>query len=235
MQTFAMWSGVAGIIVSLFAVIILFLTRKNILDILDKDVILFDKNFELKKQAISNAFSLLDELKNNSSIKKDEKFIERAKVCYNDLICVVSNLKIVDDFYAITLASGNVSESQIVQFKLACRRDIGLTTKHTKAYKQIKENYPATKNVQTQVEQPTYVQPNLQERPVQPQPRPTQYAQPVQPNQPTPNQQTQPVNAQPAPSQVGQQTQHSNSQQINPTAQRVGRPPLNRTTPPQNE
>ena len=52
LEKIAMWGGIAGIVVALVAIIVLFLTRANILDILDKDVILFDKNFELKKQAI---------------------------------------------------------------------------------------------------------------------------------------------------------------------------------------
>ena len=47
-ENIAMWGGLAGLAVSIFAIIILYLTRKNILDILDKDVILFNKNFDLK-------------------------------------------------------------------------------------------------------------------------------------------------------------------------------------------
>ena len=61
-EKIAMWGGFAGVIVAIIAIVVLFLTRENILDILDKDVILFDKNFELKKQAIERAMLMADEL-----------------------------------------------------------------------------------------------------------------------------------------------------------------------------
>ena len=78
--TIAMWGGVAGLFISIFAVIILFLTRKNILDILDKDVILFDRNFELKKSAIEDAFKLVDEIQEKGEqITLNNEFKMRAK------------------------------------------------------------------------------------------------------------------------------------------------------------
>ena len=61
-STVAMWGGVAGLFISIFAIIILYLTRKNILDILDKDVILFGRNFEIKKKTITDAFQIIDEI-----------------------------------------------------------------------------------------------------------------------------------------------------------------------------
>ena len=75
-ETIAMWGGVAGLFVSIFAVIILYLTRKNILDILDKDVILFGRNFEIKKQALTNACLLIDAVIEEKDIKNSSKYFK---------------------------------------------------------------------------------------------------------------------------------------------------------------
>lgn len=135
-ETISMWGGVAGILVSLFAIIIIFLTRKNILDILDKDVILFDKNFELKNKAIQKALNLVDEIERNNSIIHTPDFNEKARVCYNELLCVLTDVRVADEFYNIAVDSSNESnETQIAQFKLSCRHDIGLKTKKAKIVK----------------------------------------------------------------------------------------------------
>jgi len=44
LEKIAMWGGVAGIVIALFAIIILYLTRSNIIDLLDRDVIMYDTN-----------------------------------------------------------------------------------------------------------------------------------------------------------------------------------------------
>ena len=102
-EKIAMWGGIAGIVVALFAIIILFLTRKNILDILQKDVILFDRNFELKKSAIEHSFRLIDRLEQDSAIIADPVFKQEAKDCYNELLCVVSDLKVAYIFYNLAI------------------------------------------------------------------------------------------------------------------------------------
>lgn len=246
MQTFAMWSGVVGIAVSLFAVIILFLTRKNILDILDKDVILFDKNFELKKKAIEDAFKMLDELKLNPELKNDPRFKERAMECYNNLLCVVTCLKLVDDFYSIVFEAGAVIEAKIVQFKLACRRDIGLSTKHSKAFKQIKNNVSNNNGAKlknnTQPSQPGYnvqqstvpaetvpstqnVQPQVNEEPVM---RTAQPVRPVAPIQADGN-----LAQAPNPARVQRPMRPAqNPTPVRPAVRPVGRPPVTRPIPP---
>lgn len=134
----AMWGGVAGLIVSIFAVIILFLTRKNILDILDKDVILFSRNFELKKTAIENSFKIADEiLQKGGQIILNNEFNERAKKVYNELLCVVSDVNVADEFYSLAIENNApISEARIFEYKLHCRKDIGLTVKKSNIKRQ---------------------------------------------------------------------------------------------------
>lgn len=138
-QNIAMWAGFASIIFALFAIIVIYLTRKNILDILDKDVILFEKNFELKKAAIENAMYLIDEIEENGErITLVPEFKDRAKACYNQLLCVSSDVRTADEFYSIALDTDDVvTEQRLAQFKLACRRDLGLNTKKAKAVKRL--------------------------------------------------------------------------------------------------
>ncbi len=137
--TIAMWGGVAGLFISIFAIIILYLTRKNILDILDKDVILFGRNFEIKKSAIVDAFKLVDEIQEKGDkIILSNEFNERAKRCYNELLCVMSDVRIADEFYNIAIDnSEQVSELRIANFKIECRKDIGLNVKKANAVKRI--------------------------------------------------------------------------------------------------
>ncbi len=140
-EQIAMWGGVAGLFVSIFAVIIIFLTRKNILDILDKDVILFDKNFELKNKAIQKALKMIDDVEKNPSILQNPNFINVAKDCYNELLCVVTDVRVADEFYNITInQTFTPTSAQIAQFKLNCRRDIGLRTKNAKILKGFEKN-----------------------------------------------------------------------------------------------
>lgn len=210
LEKIAMWGGVAGIVVALVAIIIMFLTRQNILDILDKDVILFDKNFELKKQAIERAMLMIDELEEKGSqIKMNLEFAENAKRTYNELLCVVSDVRVADEFYSLSVDKTVMpTSSQYAHFKLVCRHDIGLSNKKAKLLKRVKTN-----NVETDMpempEMPTstfggsydtpratnYAPTQPVNRPVQqsqsmqsarvqaqPQPRPMQQARPMQPN-----------------------------------------------------
>lgn len=135
--TIAMWGGVAGLFVSIFAVIIIYLTRKNILDILDKDVILFSRNFELKKTAIENSFKLADEIQEKGEqIVSNLEFNQRAKTVYNELLCVVSDARVADEFYNLAIENTlPITESRIAQFKLHCRKDIGLSVKNSNGIK----------------------------------------------------------------------------------------------------
>ncbi len=130
MQNFniELWGCVAALVVSIFAVIIIFLTRKNIVDILEKDVILFDKNFEMKKHAIERSFNLLDRVKQNPALAKDAVYKDEVKACFNELMCTVNNLNIAHAFYNIALKGSQVS---LAKYKLLCRADLGLQNKHS--------------------------------------------------------------------------------------------------------
>lgn len=153
-ETVAMWGGVAGLFISIFAIIILYLTRKNILDILDKDVILFGRNFEIKKKSITDAFALVDEVaESKGRIKANLEFIERANLCYNDLLCVVSDVRVADEFYSLTLENVPFSLTRIAQFKIMGRKDIGLRIKRAQAVKLVANIDEQTASTQTRPSQ----------------------------------------------------------------------------------
>lgn len=140
LEKIAMWGGIAGIVVALVAIIVMFLTRQNILDILDKDVILFDKNFELKKQAIEHAMLMVDELEEKGTqTKSNLEYAEKAKRTYNELLCVVSDVRVADEFYTLAVdKSAMPTSAQYAHFKLVCRHDIGLSNKKAKLLKRAK-------------------------------------------------------------------------------------------------
>lgn len=221
LEKIAMWGGIAGIVVALVAIIVLFLTRANILDILDKDVILFDKNFELKKQAIETSMLMIDELdEKGEQAKADFEFAERAKKTYNELLCVVSDARVADEFYNLTLDKTVApTASSLAHFKLLCRRDIGLSNKKSKLLKRAKvseETTDAPTDIMSQFEQQS--RPSSFNQPVRPiQPRePVQPREPIQPREPM---QARPVRPMPArPTQPSAQAQSS----------LAGRPPMPR-------
>lgn len=176
LETIAICSGVASLIVSLFAIISIYLTKKNIVDILDKDAILFDNNFEIKKNALSAALSIIDEINTKGVIvRNDNHFVAKAKQCYNDLLCVVTHLVVADEFIDIALNIDPINlEERIKIFKLACRYDIGLDTKRKQTSKpQSKPENETPSQINSSVfSQPTATQAN-HTQPVNPQPQAT--------------------------------------------------------------
>ena len=79
-EKIAMWGGVAGVVLALFAIVILYLTRSNIIDLLDRDVVMYDKNYEAKKDALEKAFNCLDMVAQNGvEIKGNAQYIQKAK------------------------------------------------------------------------------------------------------------------------------------------------------------
>ena len=195
LEKIAMWVGIAGIVVALVAIIVLFLTRANILDILDKDVILFDKNFELKKQAIETSMLMIDELdEKGEQLKSSFEFEERAKKTYNELLCVVSDARVADEFYNLTLdKTVALTATNLAHYKLLCRHDIGLSNKKSKLLKRAKTTTADTTNPTDFINQfeqqrstsfgeipasrPTQPREQAQPRPMRPMPQ-----RPVQPN-----------------------------------------------------
>ena len=155
MENIAMWCGIGSGITSIIAVIVLFLTRKNIVDIIDKDVILFEGNFNVKKEAIAAALNMVDHISTKGKqITLNPDYAQRAKQVYNDLMCVINNQKIAEEFSDITLnQSSYVDDVRIDNFKAMCRKDIGFKAKFKK---------PTKKNVQ-------YVQQAPNPMPVNPQ------------------------------------------------------------------
>ena len=56
LNSIAIWGGIVGMGVAVLALLLMVFTKKDIADIVNRDVILFDQNFALKKQAIEKAF-----------------------------------------------------------------------------------------------------------------------------------------------------------------------------------
>jgi hypothetical protein len=122
-----MVSTIICILVALFAVVLLYLTRNNIIDLLDKDVILYDKNYQLKKEALEEAFNCLDLIAQNGvEIKNNQQFITRAKEAYNALLCTMTNAKIYQEFYAkaLDISVNGYSVEEIEKFKITCRAEL---------------------------------------------------------------------------------------------------------------
>lgn len=134
MSSLTLVCAFVSIFASIVCVIIVFLTRKSIVDIVDKDVILFENNFTIKKNAITAALEMVDVIdQHGKQVALNANFIQNAKKCYNDLLCVVGDIAVAKEFYDITLNQAySVTKDHIEHFKLVCRRDIGFKTKVSK-------------------------------------------------------------------------------------------------------
>lgn len=162
MNSLVIWCGILGIIFSVVAVVVMFLTRKNIIDIIDKDIILFERNFDIKKNTIVSSFDIVDEIASKGKqVAMDPTFSQRAKKCYNELLCVVSNEKIAEEFYKIAIDfSFTVSMQRIIEYKIKCRKDIGLKTKKSDE----PEDISAIKPIVQQPTQPSGVAKPIQQQ-----------------------------------------------------------------------
>lgn len=211
LETIAMWGGVAGSVLALVAIVVMFLTRHSILNILSKDTILYDQNFETKMRSINLAYSVVDEIvQYGDAIKSSPDFVEKAKRAYNELLCVLSDVRIADEFQTIALENKHpYNIARIAQFKLMCRKDLGLKTGKSHAVKRALELKEAT-----QMTQPQFV-------PAQPAQVQQPATAPVQPTQPMPQR---PVAAQPRPAQAVRPA-------ARPTAQRPSVPPTGSSAP----
>ena len=129
MQEVAIWGGVMGMVVSLITLLIIFFIKKDINDLLNRDAILFDQNFSIKKQAIEKSFKLLDDLEQSPNIAGNPEFIRRAKEAYNELLCVLNNISLAEQFRALSLNQGQLNKASLTKYKVECRRDIGLSMK----------------------------------------------------------------------------------------------------------
>ena len=122
-----LWIGIAAIVIAIFSMVILYLTRNNIIELLDKDVVMYDKNFEIKKECLHEAFNCLDLVaQNGASVKNNPQFVQRAKQAYNGLLCVLTSPKLYQEFYRMALdqADSVYSIEDIENFKVACRAEL---------------------------------------------------------------------------------------------------------------
>ena len=231
-ENFAILSGIAALVVSFMAIVAFLMLKKNIKDILEKDTLVFDKNFEIKYKAITASFEFVDEVMvNGKSANLDEKYIERAIKCHNDLLCVISNKNVIDEFYNIALnVNYPVNFAVVMDYKMACRADIGLKNKIV-GIKKSKEAtvaaQPQTQPAQTYVpQQPVQPEPYIPSQPITPQqPTTPQYSQPQQAAQPMPQQrpmQPRPAQPQQRPMQPG--VRPAQPRPIQPQQRPVARP-----------
>ena len=166
LESVQFWTSVASIVLAVITFIAIVLIKKSIVDLLDKDKILFDKNFELKKKAIANALNLVDQLKNG---QYDRDFNSLATACYNDLLCVATNEKVCEEFYALAISKTLTANSNnVAHFKVCCRKEIGFKAKFKKVEENVNEfstaNYVAPKH--TKVEEDfTNIEPEIEEKP----------------------------------------------------------------------
>lgn len=122
-----MWGGVAGLVMSIVAIVVLFLIRGNIIDTLDSDAILYDKNYELKKDALQRAFDCLDHVSQNGvEIKNNPQYLQVAREAYNALLCCVNSPKIYQEFYKLAIDKGEEGYTieDIEKFKIVCRIEL---------------------------------------------------------------------------------------------------------------
>lgn len=179
LENIALWGGVAGVVVSIFSIIIVYLTRSNIIDLLDKDVIMYDKVYELKKNAFCAAFDCIDYYEiYGVDVKSSKQFIQKAKSIYNDLMCVSNTTRIYEEFFKLTLDPNNtkISQLDIANFKDMCRNDLGLHTRKKKGGKRAVDTTPIVSQINavspTQNAGPRTMAPQPAQAPVRPAPRP---------------------------------------------------------------
>ena len=202
LETIAMWGGIAGIAVAVFAIIILFLTKLNINHALNKDAILIDENFHIKQTAIAKAMEVVDEIvENGELVRTTPAFIQKAKLAYNELLCVLTDVRIADEFYNITMEEEvRFNEARIAQFKLMCRKDIGLKIGKANGVRRVLAKQAKQKR-EEQLSQRAQAMP---QPPVQPMQQPIQYAQAPQQTVQQPQPAPQPRPVQPRPMQPAQ-------------------------------
>ncbi|MFQ6724451.1 MAG: hypothetical protein ACLRFE_03895 [Clostridia bacterium] len=122
-----MISIIISAVIAVFAIVILYLTRGNIIELLDRDVVMYDKNYQIKCDNMKEAFDCLDVVAlNGLDVKNNPQFVARAKEAYNGLLCCVNNPKIYQEFYRLTLDTsiGGFSVEDIEKFKIECRNEL---------------------------------------------------------------------------------------------------------------
>ena len=130
MTFFAFLIGMFSLILSVIAIVIMFLMRKNILDVLNKDTLIFSRNFEIKKQAFDKAMYILDEIQMGAPRSNSPEYNRKMNQIYNDLLSVTTDVRIADTFYAMTKdTTKQLTDADFASFKLLVRKELGLSTK----------------------------------------------------------------------------------------------------------
>ena len=130
MTFFAFLVGIFSLILSVVAMVVMFIMRKNVLDILNKDTLIFSKNFELKKQAFDKAMYILDEIQAGAPRSNSVEYNRKMNQIYNDLLTVTTDARIADTFIAMTKdTSKQLTDADFASFKLLVRKELGLSTK----------------------------------------------------------------------------------------------------------
>lgn len=181
-----MIATIISVVIAVFAIVILYLTRSNIIDLLDRDVVMYDKNYQLKKESLEEAFNCLDLVAQNGvEIKNSTQFLQRAKEAYNGLLCTLNSAKLYQEFYRMAIDNTvfNYSVEDIEKFKIACRSEL-ISKKKAKGegFKGVAsgtlgngfstQSQPFVQPTQPVQPRPTQVQRPVQQRPQQPMQRP---------------------------------------------------------------
>ena len=141
LEYISMWGGVAGCALALVAILTIIIDKIDIKHTVNRDNILFNEAFAIKKQAIENAMNMVDEIEaNGDAIVHTAEFASKSRKLYNELLCVVSNTNLAEEFYSIAVEGKTTTPIAIAKFKLNCRKDIGLKSSGTKLIKRAESN-----------------------------------------------------------------------------------------------
>lgn len=132
MTFFAFLIGMCSLVLSIFAIIIMVLMRKNVVDILNKDALYFSKNFEIKKQAFDKAMYILDEIRLGAPRPNSVEYNRKMNQIYNELLTVSTDVRIADSFISMVKdTSKPLTEADCASFKLLVRQELGLSNKNS--------------------------------------------------------------------------------------------------------
>lgn len=130
--------SVISVFLTVCTIIAVLIIKRNLLQIIGENYISNNITFELKKSSISSVLKLIDDIiSKGQAVILTATFEKQAKQCYNELLCVVSNTKLIDEFYFLALDKEQIiTPIRLTQFKLLCRQELGLSIKNSKAIKQ---------------------------------------------------------------------------------------------------
>lgn len=130
MTFFAFLIGMFSLILSVFAIVIMILMRKNLIDILSKDSLVFSKNFEIKKQVFDKAMYIIDEIKLGAPRSNSVEYNRKMNQIYNEMLTVATDVRIADTFIAMVKDTTQpITEADSANFKLLVRQELGLSNK----------------------------------------------------------------------------------------------------------